>query len=160
MDIKEKLMSDARAKGICINGYKDMRSMSVASLVEYYTIHMDWCLERSFPSIDLLRSHFSNCENMGIYVDKIFNGELLNERQAYILHNCRGTIRVSLNVEKALIPMMYLANGCELTIEGIDEKRGIRQTIVPLYIFGENQIMCKQSGCVLFRRYEQEALSK
>lgn len=160
MNLKKQLMQEARANGICEEGYKDMRESDVAALVKYYTIHPDWCLEREYPSMDMLKEHFSNYEDMGVFVEKVFNSEMLNERQAYIFHHCRGTVRVSLNIDKAIIPMLYVGNECEITIEGVNVGENRTPTVIPLYVFGENKVETKEAPFVVFRRYDHELLSK
>lgn len=159
-DLKQLLIAGAKAIGICPKGYKDMNGEDIAGLVQYYTIHPDWCLEREFPSLYTLRKYFSHCEDMGVFVDKTFTGELLNERQAYIFHRCRGTVRVSLNIDKAIIPMLYFGNGCELTIEGVNVGETRMPTIIPLYVFGENKIETKEAPFVRFRRYNHRLLKE
>lgn len=160
MELKQQLMADARANGICRDGYKEMRECDINALVKFYTIHPDWCMEREYPSLEVLKEHFSNCENMGVFVDKTFSGELLNERQAYIFHRCRGTVRVSLNIDKAIISMLYFGNGCEITVEGVNVGENRMPTIIPLYVFGKNTIATKEAPFVVFRRYDHELLSK
>lgn len=160
MNLKKQLMQEARANGICNNGYKDMRECDVAALVKYYTIHPDWCMEREYPSMDMLKECFSNYEDMGVFIEKVFNGEMLNEKQAYIFHHCRGTVRVSLNINKAIIPMLYFGNECDITIEGVNVGETRMPTIIPLYVFGENTIATKEAPFVVFRQYDHELLSK
>lgn len=160
MELKNLLIREARAKGLCNDGYKNMRECDIAALVKYYTIHPDWCMEREYPSFDMLKERFSNCEDMGVFVDKTFSGETFNERQAYIFHRCRGTVRVSLNINKAIIPMLYFGNECDITIEGVNVGENRMPTIIPLYIFGENIIATKEAPFVVFRQYDHELLNK
>lgn len=153
-------MSDARSKGICAPGYELMRIYDRDGLVDYYVQNPDWCMERSFPALDVLRSEFSDCENKGVYVGKTFNGEVLNERQTYIFHNCKGTIKVGLNVDKAIIPMLYLANGCRLRILGVGKKikGNAPRSVVPVYVFGKNTVSMRDNIYVEFNRYNNEIL--
>ena len=157
-DIRKELLHTAHEKGICADGYRQMlESADIDALIEYYTAQPDWCLERDFPDLEMLREHFADAGEKGVFVERAFKGELLNERQAYVFHNCKGTIKVALNVEKAVIPMIYLANGCRMRIEGVaDEKiraSALTQSLagvgrvgklppirVPIYLFGENAV--------------------
>ncbi len=84
MELKEMLMQSARAKGICIDGFREMRTDSIGKLVDYYVANPDWCMERVFPSLEILRSEFSDCEDKGVFVGRTFNGEVLCEKQVYI----------------------------------------------------------------------------
>ena len=70
-------MQDAKADGICAEGYGKMRGYDRDELINYYLTHPDWCLQRRFPSIRLLRTEFSDIEDRGVFVDKKFNGETL-----------------------------------------------------------------------------------
>lgn len=160
-DLKEQLMEQAREKGICADGYNEMRLNDVDALISYYLANPDWCLERNYPTLPFLREHFSNLEEKGVFVDMTFRGELLNDRQAYIFHNCKGTIKVGLNVEKANIPMLYLANGCRLKIQGVGEivpRDKSDRTMVPIYIFGKNDVSAKDTKFVKFIHYKHDLI--
>lgn len=163
-DLKKLLMRTVRAKGICAPGYEKMRENDIGGLVDYYVANPDWCMERDFPSIEVLEEYFTDCEDSegkGVFVGKTFHGELLNERQAYIFHKCNGTIKVGLNVDKAIIPMLYLANGCRLRIVGsgdIKPKKKSERSVVPVYVFGENEVTEKGNGYVKFKRYRSELI--
>lgn len=157
-EIKEKLMELARAKGICQPGYERMREGGVDSLVDYYVENPDWCLERGFPDLAILKEHFTGFEDKGVFVGRTFHGEVLNDLQTYIFHGCKGTIRVGLNVEKAVIPMLYLANGCRLRIVGVGEVKPKKRSEVPVYEFGGNDVSAKDNGYVKFTRYKTELI--
>lgn len=116
-DITYDLISTAREKGICAVGFRKMNeSADIDELIDYYVANPDWCLERNFPDLETLREHFADCGNKGVFVDRTFHGELLNDLQAYVFHNCKGTVKVGLNVDKCIIPMLYFANGCNITV--------------------------------------------
>lgn len=157
--IKETLVNVAHAKGICAEGYKQMlESADVGAMVDYYVANPDWCLERDFPTLQMLRDHFRDVTNKGVFVDKTFNGELLNDLQAYIFHNCKGTIKVGLNVDKAIIPMLYLANGCRLRILGVGDIVPKVPSEVPIYTFGKNDVSAKNNKYVEFITYKHKLL--
>lgn len=158
-DIRDSLIHTAHAKGICAEGYKQMlESSDIDALVNYYITNPDWCLERNFPDLQTLRDHFGDIDEKGVFVDKTFNGELLNDLQAYIFHNCKGTIKVGLNVEKAIIPMLYLANGCDLKIVGVGDIKPIKPSEVPVYVFGQNDVSVRDNEYVLFRMFPNKLL--
>lgn len=149
-------MGQARGKGICIDGYNEMRTDNPDMLIDFYIKNPDWCMERDFPTLDVLKEYFPDIEDKGVFVGKAFHGELLNDLQVYIFHNCTGTIKVGLNVDKAIIPMLYLANGCKLRIVGAGDyrpKRGSERTAVPVYVFGKNDVSAKDNAFVKFHRY-------
>ena len=157
--IKEILINVARAKGICSESYSTMlNATSVDALVNYYVANPDWCLERNFPSLDMLREHFPDAGKMGVFVDRTFHGEVLNDLQTYIFHNCKGTIKVGLNVDKAIIPMLYLANGCRLRIIGVGEVVSKDPSEVPIYVFVKNDYSAKDNKHVGFNIYKHELI--
>lgn len=129
--LKERLMSDARSGGICAEGYSLMRGYDRDELISYYIENPDWCMERDFPSLELLRSEFSDCEDKGVYVGKTFNGEVFSEKQVYIFHDCKGTIKVAMDYDNAVIPMLYFANGCYIDVTC--EQKNEPPILVPVY---------------------------
>lgn len=121
--------------------------------IRLYKQTIDWALEEGYPDLDFLRKEFSHCESEGLYIDHHFEGDILNEQQVYVFHNCTGTIRVGLNLAKKIIPMCYFANNCDMTILGIETENGFMPDRVPLYIFGENNIHAENSHTMEVRIY-------
>lgn len=155
IELKEQLMKSARDRGICKPGYENMRSGMLEELVDYYLENPDWCLERSFPDFSMIRENFSSeeMEKKGIYVGRIFSGEVFDSRQAYIFHNCKGTIYVGMDYENAVIPMLYFANGCRMIVR-CNQKENILSPIrVPLYTFGHNDIKAHDGRYARFTHY-------
>ena len=111
-----------------------------AEAIALYIKTIDWALEEGYPSIEVLRRYFTDCEEYGIFVDKVFHGELLDDRQVYVFHHCKGTIRTGLNIPRRRIPMLYFANGCEMSLLAKAQPLSIKPSMVPLYVFGENHI--------------------
>lgn len=156
-DITYDLISTAREKGICAVGFRKMNeSADVDALIGYYTAQPDWCLERNFPDLETLREHFADCGDKGVFVDRTFHGELLNDLQAYVFHNCKGTVKVGLNVDKCIIPMIYLANGCKLRIIGVGDIVPRKPSEVPVYVFGKNEYSAKDNRYVKFLIYKHD----
>lgn len=151
MELKETLMEGAKDGGICADGYGKIRAYDRDEVIDYYLGNLDWCMERGFPSLKLLRREFSDIEDRGVYVCKEFNGEVFSARQAYIFHACKGTIKVAMDYEKAIIPMLYFANGCDIRVE-CDQPNDppIR---VPLYISADSDVVGGRSeGCTYTRK--------
>lgn len=145
--LRDKLMIMARSAGICQEGYSLMRCYDFDSIVSYYLQNPDWCIERDYPSFDVLRQYFSDVEDKGIFVGKTFKGESFGELQAYVFHNCNGTIKVSMDYEKAVIPMLYFSNGCDIRI--ICEQENSPAIVVPLYVADGSKVECTNSeGCI------------
>lgn len=127
--------------------------------IRLYKQTIDWALEEGYPDLDFLRKEFINQEKDGLFVDYFFNGEVLNEQQVYVFHNCTGTIRVGLNLAKKIIPMCYFANNCDMTILGVEEDKDYPDR-VPLYIFGENKIDAKNSNTIEVRIFRSGVKTK
>lgn len=121
--------------------------------IRLYKQTIDWALEEGYPDLDFLRKEFAHQENEGVYVDHHFEGEILNEHRVYVFHNCTGHIRVGLNLAKKIIPMCYFANNCDMAILGIENKDGFMPDRVPLYIFGENNVVANNTSTTEFRVY-------
>lgn len=138
MQLKQELMNDARSGGICAEGYAQMRGYDRDGMIDYYLANPDWCLERGFPSLELLRHEFSDIEEKGVYVGKTFDGEVFSEKQTYIFHDCKGTIRVAMDYENAIIPMLYFANGCDITVNC--EQENDPKIVVPVYATEDSEV--------------------
>lgn len=157
LQLKEMLMDEARRGGICVDGFREMRTDSIGELVDYYIANPDWCMERGFPSLEILCSEFSDIEDKGVFVGKTFNGEVFSDKQVYIFHDCKGTIRVGWDMDNAVIPMLYFANGCDITIVS-DGKINTLPIQVPVYSFGENYIEANSDTEVKFKLFDIDLL--
>lgn len=148
-ELKRLLRREASSHHMCEENRLALDSVETkAEAISLYKKTIDWALEEGYPSIPTLRRYFSDCEEYGIFVDKIFHGELLDEHQVYVFHNCRGQIRTGLNLQKQIIPMLYFANGCEMSVVGSGES--VR---VPLYVFGTNDILAEKGDGLEFKFY-------
>lgn len=150
MRLKETLMEDARRGGICAPGYELMRGYDRDGLIDYYLTNPDWCMERGFPSLELLRREFSDIEDKGVFIDRTFDGEVFDKLQTYIFHDCKGTIRVAMDYDNAVIPMLYFANGCNIRVEC--EQKNNPAINVPLYIAEDCKVVGAKTDNCVFRR--------
>lgn len=150
MQLKETLMEDARRGGICAPGYELMRGYDRDGLIGYYVQNPDWSIERGFPSLELLRREFSDIEDKGVFVGKTFDGEVFDKLQTYIFHDCKGTIRVAMDYDNAVIPMLYFANGCNIRVEC--EQKNDPAINVPLYIAEDCKVVGAKTDNCVFRR--------
>jgi len=161
MELKEILMKEARERGICDDGFRTIMSGSAEDMVQHYLSIPDWCLERNFPTLPVLKKHFADLGDKGVFVGRTFHGEVLNDLQTYVFHKCTGTIKVGLNIERGIIPMLYLANGCKLHIVGtgdIRPKKAKERSVVPIYTFGSNDVSAWDNRYVKFTRYKSELI--
>lgn len=146
-DWKEQLLRDARLDGMCNENVAALRLCnSKTDAICLYKKTIDWALEHNYPTLDILRKEFDNDESRdcGIFIDHTFHGELLDKHQVYIFHNCKGRILTALNYDAEIIPMLYFANGCKMTIDC--NQHNFQPIRVPLYIFGENTIKAESSN--------------
>lgn len=149
---KEYLLRQARLSSMCTENLDALKSCETKEeAISLYKKTVDWALERDFPPLIILRKEFGNFEKLGLFVDHDFNGELLNEHQCYIFHNCRGHIKVDLNLSEKIIPMLYFANGCDMMITRF-ESHGPFSIKVPLYIYGDNNIVADNNEDIIFSR--------
>ena len=151
---QNKLRRQASLHHMCGENRSALESVSDRhEAIGLYKRTIDWALEEGYPDMDTLREHFSDCEADGVFVDKVFHGEILNDQQVYVFHNCSGSIRTGLNLNKAIIPMLYFANGCDMDIKGIEgQGESVR---VPLYVFGPNRVCAEQSGDIDCRTFKK-----
>lgn len=153
---QRQLRREASAHGMCADYREGLGSVETKhDAIALYKRCVDWALEEGYPAIDTIRHYFDDCEVEGIFVDKVFHGEILNDQQVYVFHNCSGTIRVGLNVQKHIIPMLYFANECDMDIKGIPGSA--MQVRVPLYVFGPNRIGAEQSEDIICKTYKFDA---
>lgn len=153
---KAYLQRQARLHGMCDDNRAYLNACETKEdAIHLYKQTIDWALEEEYPDLDFLRQEFACQENEGVYIDHHFEGDILNECQVYVFHNCTGTIRVGLNLAKKIIPMCYFANNCDMTILGCDGEKAFPD-IVPLYLFGENKIDVPDSTTMKVRIYQHE----
>lgn len=120
--------------------------------IALYLRTIDWALEENYPKLPTIREFFADCENEGVFVDRHFHGEILNALPVYVFHNCTGTIRTGLNTKEKVIPMLYFANGCDVSVWASDTL-GLG-TRVPLYVFGDNKVLPEQSDNIECKTYK------
>lgn len=150
--MQSELIKQAKAHGMCTENFRALMSCKDKSeMIALYKKTIDWALEEGYPSLSVLQKEFGHEEDNGIYVGHAFRGELLDDQQVYVFHQCSGTIRVRLNVSKRIIPMLYFANGCNMRVRCEEDIR------VPIYIFGENNVRTENvDGLTEFRIYNFE----
>lgn len=156
--LRINLVTTAKRDGICSYGLSKLESLGKDELVNYYIANPDWCMEREYPDINILREFFSDCEDKGIFIGKTFSGENMSSKQAYIFHNCTGEIEVGINISQGIIPMLYLANNCNLKIKGVGVSELTKPVRVPIYTFGSNKITAKSNKYVSFVKYDIKLL--
>jgi hypothetical protein len=154
-DWKRQLRREASAHGMCRENRDALdRIEDKGSAISLYKKTIDWALEEGYPNFGTIQRDFADCEQYGVFVNRDFHGELLNEQRVYVFHHCTGTVRVGLNADKRIIPMLYFANNCDMTLKS--GGASIADVRVPLYIFGNNLIKHDGNGNVVFHEYKFE----
>jgi hypothetical protein len=163
-ELRQILLSEAKTKSVCVDGYKTIaEAKDKESLVSYFLGILDWSLERGFPSMNTVRKYFTDCEHLGIFVDKEISPDmLLINRQIYVFFHCTGLANVGFNYQSSLIPMLYFAEGCDMEVERLQERKkcelrhpAIR---VPLYDFGDNKLTFRSSEKVHFIHFKSKTI--
>jgi len=153
MDWIRQLRREASASGMCQENREALSSVkSLQDAIRLYKKTIDWALEVGYPSFGTLQRHFSDCGEYGVFVNREFHGEVLDDQKVYVFHHCSGWVRVGLNVAKRIIPMLYFANGCDMVLR--PSRQSDHDVRVPLYVFGENLVKPDTSGDVVFKTYK------
>lgn len=155
-ELKKMLLEAAVLKGICDEGQRKIAASNREGLVKFYLTNPDWAIERNIPDLQTLAREFSDLDEKGIFVGRDFHGETFSDRLVYVFHNCRGTIKVGLNIKKGLAPMLYVANGCRLRIIGVGEDSQAAPMLIPLHIFGKNDISARNNRYVQFSIFKKK----
>lgn len=152
---KRSLRRRAGQHGMCETKRHALEQMSTTSeAIALYLGSIEWALGENYPTLDEIRKNFNpkELEYYGIFVDKEFNGETLYGKQRYIFHNCKGTICTGLNIEQKIIPMLYFANGCDMTVRSCAHYP--LPVSVGLYVFGDNRISAEMSEDIICKTYK------
>lgn len=111
--------TEYNGKHICMPFYQAVHQcQTAAQAIRLFKTEISWALQTQYVTAkDLLT--FTDSQTLGdnsVFIDKTFNNERIDNHVCCVFLNCRGSIRVGLNVAKAIIPMLYLSENSELTI--------------------------------------------
>lgn len=117
MELSKHLLNTAKSAGLCTEHQSSWKDRSVAAFVEYYKANPDWCIERQYPSYDLLSKEFNSedVRKQGVYVGQDGLDISLTEPEGlpiYIFNQCSGT----LIAEGWTAPKVYIALGSKIKI--------------------------------------------
>ena len=152
---KRELRRKAGQHGMCEDKRHTLEQMrSIADAVSLYVGSIEWALSENYPTLDEIRRQFSpkELEPYGIFIDREFNGERLYGKQTYIFHNCKGLIHTGLNKELRLIPFLYFANGCDMTVKSFEHYPS--PVNIPLYIYGDSRVDAEVSQDIVCKTYK------
>lgn len=148
-ELSNNLLKDAVNAGLCAEHTAQWDSnWSHRDLVSYYKANPNWCLERHFPSFEVLKKSFNDniTKSMGVYVDSFVT--LRATDLCYVFNNCKVGVITSavtrlyfgLNTEAHII----VEDGGNLVIDCYDngkidvELRGSARLTV--YKYGDYEI--------------------
>ena len=147
---KDELIRQGKEKRMCEENFRKLLECDDKVSASYlYKKTIDWALENDYPDLETIRNHFYDLESEGLYVGKTFDEETFSSKQVFVFHDCHGTINVEMDYENAIIPMLYFANGCNLTV--ICRQKNIFPVKFPIYIFGKNTIYTENNDSAIFR---------
>lgn len=119
--------------------------------IALYKKTIDWALENDYPTLYDIRTFFGDCEDYGIYVDKDLSGITVSRLQTYVFHNCYGTLNVEMDYENKVIPMLYFANDCDVTV--VCNQPNMRPIRVPIYMTAGNVVNVYKTSNAEFKKY-------
>lgn len=158
----ETIVNELKEAYASTNGCKEayhslLKCETKDDTIGVYKEHYQWCLENDFPDFETIKREFSDYEHENIYVGRKFNGETI-KAQTVIFYNCTGVINVEMDYEEKVIPMLYFANDCDMKL--VCKQRNIYPIGVPLYIFGENKIVAKDTSDIKFKWYDHNVTKR
>ncbi len=155
MDWKETLIDEAKTKRMCEENFRGLCACNdKETAIGLYKKTIDWALEENYPTLGTICGHFGDCEERGIFVGKLFSGEEFSEQLVYVFHACTGEINIAMDVDNAVIPMLYFANGCDIKVRC--KQKYPYPIKVPVYVFGANDVMVESSQNAIFNVYNKE----
>ena len=158
MNWQEELYKQLSNTKICnMSRYEDfvLNFKTKEDAVKFYFRSISWGLCQSYPTLDFLRSEFNEFQKLGLYLDYKFDNQILSDFQVYALHNCSGNLQVAFNLEKALCPIIYVANGCDLIIEG-KPINSPKPVVYNIWSYGDNRIRTINVDNVVYKIENKE----
>lgn len=118
-------MADSRiinysGKTLCANYRNPLeRCETAAQAIRLYKNCISWALQERYPTKEELLE-FADRQTLaanGVYIDMNFAGERIDNFVCCVFLGCKGWISTGLNIDKAIIPMLYLSEGCDLKVK-------------------------------------------
>lgn len=153
---KEEIRRQCTEKGICEIGVALVEKAKTDSdFIRYYKQQITGCLKAGFPDLRFMRKHRKMLSKNGIYVDAHFDCDVLRSMQTYVFYNCTGIIQVEMDTERCIIPNLYFAGGCDITV--VCSQDNVMPISVSLSVFGEDKVKCYDSTGAHFFKYNYPA---
>jgi len=122
------------------------RCETATQAIRLYKSCISWALLEKYPTKEDLLSFTTKevlAEN-GVFIDTVFNGERIDDHICCVFLNCKGNITTGLNVDKAIIPMIYLSDGSDLEITTDD----FLTYPISIELFYDSKVKCSRKGVV------------
>lgn len=156
-DWKEPLLRQGKLKSMCTENLDALRKCERREdAISLYKKTIDWALENNYPTLDILREYFSDivCECNGLFVGRDID-VTASIMQAYVFHDCKGVINVEMDYDGCTIPMIYLANGCDVTLTCRQPLPcGCKPIRVPVYATSDSRVKIDKTPNAMFTIYK------
>lgn len=99
------------------------RCETAAQAIRLYKNCISWALQERYPTKEDLLA-FAPKETLaenGVYIDMEFNGERIDSHIYCVFLNCKGRISTGVNIDKSIIPVLYLSERSDLKVE-VDDR--------------------------------------
>ncbi len=124
MELANTRIIQYSGKSLCDNYRNPLgRCETAAQAIRLYKNCISWALQERYPTKDDLLTFISRetlAEN-GVYIDMEFHGERIDSHICCVFLNCMGWISTGLNLDKAIIPMLYLSENSNMEIQVSDK---------------------------------------
>lgn len=128
---------------LCDNYRKPLEYCETAAqAIRLYKNCISWALLERYPTKGDLLAIIpkETLAKNGVYVDMKFNGERIDGHICCVFLNCTGCISTGLNLEKKIIPMLYLSEGSQMEI---DADENIIDGAIPVELYYDSMVYIK-----------------
>lgn len=143
-ELNNKLLKDAVGAGLCAEHTEVWNpKWDKVALIDYYKANPNWCLERHYPSLAVLKEYFSDHETQrkGVYVDSFVT--LRATELNYVFNNCK------VGVITSAVTRLYF--GLETEARIIVEDGG--DLVIDCYDQGKIDVELRGSArCIVYKR--------
>lgn len=151
---KDKVLQMANERVIVYSGktlcdnYKNPleRCQTPAQAIRLFKNCISWALQERYPTKEELLQ-FADKDTLaenGVYIDREFNGECINDFICCVFINCTGIIKTGYNMQKKILPMFYLSEGSGLEI--IPDRNLLPRSIPIELYYGSNVYLSNRNA--------------
>lgn len=153
-EIKQNLLRQGKIKSMCNDNLSALRKCDAREdAIALYKKTIDWGLENNYPPLSFLRDNFANrqSEDCGVYVSRKLD-VTVSSLQSYVFHDCKGVVNAEMDYDSCTIPMLYFANGCDVTVTC--RQPNARAIRIPIYATDDCRIKVKKTSNAMFTIYK------